>query len=41
MKVIIAGAGSVGRSIARELSSQTHDITLIDKMLCNESGLRS
>lgn len=31
MKVIIAGAGSVGRSIARELSSQTHNITLIDK----------
>lgn len=31
MKVIIAGAGSVGRSIARELSSKSHDITLIDK----------
>ncbi|WP_054953545.1 potassium channel family protein [Flaviflexus massiliensis] len=31
MKVIIAGAGSVGRSIARELSSKSHSITLIDK----------
>lgn len=31
MKVLIAGAGSVGRSIARELSGMSHDVTLIDK----------
>lgn len=31
MRVIIAGAGSVGRSIARELIGHGHDVTLIDK----------
>lgn len=31
MKVVIAGAGSVGRSIARELSSLSHEVTIIDK----------
>ncbi|MBM9433294.1 potassium channel family protein [Flaviflexus equikiangi] len=31
MKVVIAGAGSVGRSIARELSSLDHDVTILDK----------
>ncbi|MDO4607530.1 MAG: TrkA family potassium uptake protein [Bowdeniella nasicola] len=30
MKVLIAGAGSVGRSIARELLSHGHEVTLID-----------
>jgi trk system potassium uptake protein TrkA len=30
MKVAIAGAGSVGRSIARELISNGHDVMLID-----------
>ncbi len=31
MRVFIAGAGSVGRSIARELIRNTHDVTLIDR----------
>lgn len=31
MKVLIAGAGSVGRSIARELISHGHAATLVDK----------
>ncbi|MCL2803851.1 MAG: TrkA family potassium uptake protein [Micrococcales bacterium] len=31
MQVIIAGAGSVGRSIAAELASRGHDITILDK----------
>jgi trk system potassium uptake protein TrkA len=31
VKVAIAGAGSVGRSIARELLSKNHEILLIDK----------
>jgi trk system potassium uptake protein TrkA len=31
MKVAIAGAGSVGRSIARELLSKSHGVLLIDK----------
>lgn len=31
MRVVIAGAGSVGRSIARELLGHDHDVTLIDK----------
>lgn len=31
MRVVIAGAGSVGRSIARELLSHDHEVTLIDK----------
>jgi len=31
MRVVIAGAGSVGRSIARELLHNTHDVLLIDR----------
>jgi trk system potassium uptake protein TrkA len=31
MKVAIAGAGAVGRSIARELVANEHDVLLIDK----------
>lgn len=31
MKVLVAGAGSVGRSIARELIANNHDVTLIDR----------
>ncbi|MGV0992793.1 MAG: potassium channel family protein [Mycobacterium sp.] len=31
MKVAIAGAGAVGRSIARELVENGHDVTLIDR----------
>jgi trk system potassium uptake protein TrkA len=31
MRVVIAGAGSVGRSIANELLSAGHEVTLIDK----------
>ncbi|MGZ4611882.1 MAG: potassium channel family protein, partial [Kineosporiaceae bacterium] len=31
MRVVIAGAGSVGRSIARELLTNGHDVLLIDK----------
>lgn len=31
MQIIIAGAGSVGRSIARELISHGHQVTLLDR----------
>ena len=31
MRVVIAGAGSVGRSIARELLGNGHQVLLIDK----------
>ena len=31
MKVAIAGAGAVGRSIARELIENGHDVTLIER----------
>ncbi len=31
MKVAIAGAGAVGRSVARELIDNGHDITLIER----------
>lgn len=31
MRVVIAGAGSVGRSIARELLANQHEVTLIDR----------
>ena len=31
MKVAIAGAGAVGRSIARELLENHHDVTLIER----------
>lgn len=37
MKILIAGAGSVGRSIARELLGRGHEITLVDK---NPSAMR-
>ena len=32
MKVVIAGAGSVGRSIARELLVSGHQVTIIDRL---------
>ncbi|NMR19388.1 TrkA family potassium uptake protein [Cellulomonas fimi] len=31
MRVVIAGAGSVGRSIARELLAHGHEVTIIDR----------
>lgn len=31
MKVVVAGAGSVGRSIARELLVNDHEVTIIDR----------
>ncbi|MBU4215594.1 MAG: NAD-binding protein, partial [Actinobacteria bacterium] len=31
MRVIIAGAGSVGRSIARELLLHGHEVTVVDR----------
>ncbi|QCB93797.1 potassium channel family protein [Cellulomonas shaoxiangyii] len=31
MRVVIAGAGSVGRSIARELLAHDHEVTLVDR----------
>ena len=31
MKIVIAGAGKVGRTVANELSSEGHDLTLIDQ----------
>lgn len=42
MKVVIAGAGSVGSSIARELLSNKHDILLIDEKpeVIGRSGLK-
>lgn len=42
MKVVIAGAGSVGSSIARELLSNNHDILLIDEKpeAVGRSGLK-
>jgi trk system potassium uptake protein len=42
MKVVIAGAGSVGSSIARELLSNNHDILLIDQKpeVIGRSGLK-
>jgi trk system potassium uptake protein TrkA len=42
MKVVIAGAGSVGSSIARELLSNNHDILLIDEKpeVIGRSGLK-
>jgi trk system potassium uptake protein TrkA len=36
MRVVIAGAGSVGRSIARELIHNNHQVLLIDKDVDNE-----
>jgi len=36
MRVVIAGAGSVGRSIARELIHNGHQVLLIDKDVDNE-----
>ena len=32
MKVAIAGAGAVGRSIARELLSSAHEVTLFERL---------
>ncbi|WIK65144.1 potassium channel family protein [Gleimia hominis] len=32
MQIVIAGAGSVGRSIARELLAKDHEVTLIDRL---------
>ncbi|NUP75343.1 MAG: potassium transporter TrkA, partial [Sinomonas sp.] len=42
MKVIIAGAGSVGSSIARELLAHRHEVLLIDPTpeVIGRSGLR-
>ena len=31
MRVVIAGAGSVGRSIARELLGRDHEVTIVDR----------
>ena len=31
MRIVIAGAGSVGRSIARELLGNGHEVLLVDK----------
>lgn len=31
MKVAVAGAGAVGRSVTRELVENGHDITLIER----------
>ena len=30
MKILIAGAGKVGSTVARQLASEGHDLTLID-----------
>ena len=31
MRIVIAGAGTVGRSIAGELISHGHEVTLVDR----------
>ena len=31
MKIIIAGAGKVGKALAKQLSSEGHDLTIIDQ----------
>ena len=31
MKIVIAGAGSVGRFMARQLAGSGHDVTIIDQ----------
>ena len=31
MKIIIVGAGKIGTSVARTLSEEGHDITVVDK----------
>ena len=31
MRIVIAGAGKVGRSIARELSANGHDVVMLDR----------
>ncbi|MBQ9130168.1 MAG: NAD-binding protein, partial [Clostridia bacterium] len=31
MKIIIAGSGTVGSTLAKQLSAEGHDLTLIDK----------
>ena len=33
MRVVIAGAGSVGRSIARELTHNGHEVLLVDRSI--------
>ena len=38
MKVMIAGAGSVGSSIAKELISHGHEVLLIDEALATGSS---
>ena len=36
MKIVIVGAGSVGRSIARELMEKGHRLVLIDRKVTPE-----
>ena len=31
MNIIIAGAGKIGRTLAQQLTSEGHDLTLIDE----------
>ena len=38
MRVVIAGAGSVGRWIARELLANGHEVLLIDKDSARDPG---
>ena len=40
MRVVIAGAGSVGRSIARELTHNGHDVLLVDRTIEEKMTVR-
>ena len=40
MKVAIAGAGAVGRSIARELLSSAHEVTLFERLAAHRHHRR-
>ena len=40
MRVVIAGAGSVGRSIARELTHNGHDVLLVDRAIEEKMTVR-
>ena len=43
MKIVIVGGGKVGFAIAREVSAEGHDVTIIDssRAVCQNCGIRS
>ena len=38
MKIVIVGAGKVGRHIAQDLGNEGHDVIIIDKSKCSDVG---